>query len=238
MLAEEQGLSVVSTLLFLHSHSWWFNVSFPLWSLLPAHLRCILCMCHSLSCYLVHISVTNTHRTGSCLFSEVSFPSVLPWSPLIRSVSRLLVNIYHRPSTGSCLVGVGLMKELPGIRVEQGKNTWRWGVRVSLLQHPREGFLKAWCGPSEEQRTCAQRHLCDIQAAAHRTCTRIFRLAPNHQWVYLTSSYLLSTYRVPGALWDMLHTSHFQFNAPCRLLFLLLCHLLSVGIGNLLEEML
>lgn len=83
-----------------------------------------VCVCHSLSCYLVHISVTNTHRTGSCLFSEVSFPSVLPWSPLIRSVSRLLVNIYHRPSTGSCLVSAGLMKELPGIRVEEGKNTW------------------------------------------------------------------------------------------------------------------
>lgn len=180
----------------------------------------------------------HTHRTGSCLFSEMSFPSVLPWSPLIWSVSRLLVNIYHRPSTGSCLVSVGLMKELPGIRVEEGKNTWRWGVRVSLLQHPREGFLKAWCGPSEKQRTCPQRHLSDIQAAAHRTCTRIFRLSPNHQWVYLTSSYLLSTYCVPGALWDTLHTSHFQFNAPCRLLFLLLCHLLSVGIGNLLEEML
>ena len=63
----------------------------------PPTIRCVPSVFVSLSCYLIHISVTNiSHRIFFFFFFRGVCPFVLSWFSLIHPVSRLLVNIYHK----------------------------------------------------------------------------------------------------------------------------------------------
>lgn len=190
----------------------------------PSPLNAFSCV--SLSCYLIHISVPNTNHTGSCLFSEGLSPLCCP---LIRPVSRLLVNIYHWP----------LSKCWPNERISwnensEGETTWRGGVRVCLLQHPRGRTFKKHDVGSPRSREHAHGGI----SVKFGLLTELAPESPNITSEHTFPAPMHWAPTVSQEPCKMCFTSYFQFHFPYRLLFLLLCYRLSVGIGRSHEEVL